>query len=423
MIYFYYTEEKLGGSQMRILHTSDWHLGKNLEGYSRLDEQAAFIEELIEIIDDKNIDMVIISGDVYDTGNPPAKAEQLFYSAIRRISNGGKRPVLIIAGNHDNPDRLSAPSPLAYEQGIILLGTPKSVAQVGDYPYYRIVDAGEGYIEIELNREKLVALTLPYPSEKRLNEIISIDMDERERQKSYSQRIGQLFEHLSSKYRQDTINIAVGHLFMVGGEETDSERPIQLGGSLAVEPSVLPKNAQYVALGHLHRPQRVKGTEVEAYYSGSPIQYSKSEISYSKCLYIVDVCAGEKAKIEEVYLKNYKPIEVWRCESIEEAMEKCRENSQRNLWVYLEIKTERVLLQSEIKELRRLKQDIVEILPIFSTHEKEEEAIDSIKEKSIDTLFKEFYIHQRQVEPTEEMMELFLSVMMGEEDEDAAEEA
>ncbi|HHW67938.1 exonuclease SbcCD subunit D [Defluviitalea raffinosedens] len=407
---------------MRILHTSDWHLGKNLENYSRLDEQAEFIEELIEIIDNKQVDMVIISGDVYDTGNPPAKAEKLFYSAMQRIANGGKRPVLVIAGNHDNPERLSAPSPLAYEQGIILLGTPKSVAQVGDYPHYRIVDAGEGYVEIELKGEKVVAITLPYPSEKRLNEIISFDMDEEEMQSSYSKRIGKLFESLSSKYRDDTINIAVSHLFMIGGEETDSERPIQLGGSLAVDPSVLPKKAQYVALGHLHRPQKVKGTEVEAYYSGSPIQYSKSEISYSKCLYIVDISAGEKAKIEEVYLKNYKPIEVWRCENIEEAMEKCRENSQRNLWVYLEVKTDRVLLQSEIKELKRLKQDIVEILPVYTNQENEEE-IENIKDKSIDTLFKEFYIQHRQVEPTEEMMELFLSVMMGEEDEDAAEEA
>lgn len=413
----------LGDGKMRILHTSDWHLGKNLEGNSRLDEQEQFIEELIEIIDRKNIDMVIISGDLYDTGNPPAKAEKLFYSAVQRIGDGGRRPVLVIAGNHDNPERLAAPSPLAYEQGIILLGTPKSIAQVGDYPNYRIIDAGEGYIEIELNGEKIVALTIPYPSEKRLNEIISINMEEEEAQRSYSQRVGKLFDKLSLKYREDTINIAVGHFFMAGGDETDSERPIQLGGSLAVEPSVLPKNAQYVALGHLHRPQRVKGTDVAAYYSGSPIQYSKSETSYSKALYIVDVCIGEKAKIEEVYLKNYKPIEVWKCESIEEAVERCRENSQRDIWLYLEIKTDRVLLQSEIKELKSLKQDIVEILPVFYEQEKEEEKIENIKEKSLDTLFKEFYIHQRQVEPTKEIMELFLSVMMGEEDEDASENA
>ncbi|WP_058486849.1 metallophosphoesterase family protein [Defluviitalea phaphyphila] len=395
---------------MRILHTSDWHLGKNLEGYSRLDEQEQFIEELIEITNRKNVEMIIIAGDVYDTANPPAKAEKLFYYALKELSNGGKRPVLVIAGNHDNPDRLVAASPLAYDHGIILLGTPKSVAKIGDYKNYRIVDAGEGYIEIQIKKEKIVILTIPYPSEKRLNEIISIDMEETKMQRNFSKKIEILLNKLSSKYREDTINVAVGHFYMMGGEETDSERQIQLGGSFAIDPLVLPKKAQYVALGHLHRPQKVKKTEVKAYYSGSPIQYSKSEISYSKCVYIVDVCAGEEAKIEEVYLKNYKPIEVWKCESIEDAINKCRENSDRNVWVYLEIKTDRVLLQSEIKEMRKLKSDIVQIIPIIKEQEEEKET-ETMKEKRLDELFKEFYIQQRGVEPTEEMIEIFLSLM------------
>jgi exonuclease SbcD len=163
---------------MRILHTSDWHLGKNLEGYSRLEEQEQFIEEIIEIVEQNNIDMIVISGDIYDTGNPPARAEKLFYAASKKLSNGGKRPILVIAGNHDHPERLTASSPLAYEQGLILLGTPKSVAQIGQYQHYEIVVAGEGYIEILLNEEKMVALTMPYPSEKRLNEIISVELEE-----------------------------------------------------------------------------------------------------------------------------------------------------------------------------------------------------------------------------------------------------
>src|SRR3712207_5073600 len=101
---------------MRILHTSDWHLGKNLEGASRLEEQEQFIEDFIHIVDENCIDMVIISGDIYDSSNPPAKAEKLFYKALKGISKNGKRLTLVIAGNHDNPDRLSAASPLAYEQ-------------------------------------------------------------------------------------------------------------------------------------------------------------------------------------------------------------------------------------------------------------------------------------------------------------------
>lgn len=404
---------------MRILHTSDWHLGKHLEGYSRLEEQEKFIEELIEIIDRESVDLVIIAGDIYDNGNPSAKAEKLFYSSLKRITKGGKIPALIIAGNHDNPDRLVAASPLAYEQGIILLGTPNSKAVAGDYDYYRIVDAGEGYIEIEKNNEHLLALTLPYPSEKRLNEMISESLEEEEQQKSYSQKIGSILENLSSKFREDTINIVVGHFYVAGGEVSDSERPVQLGGSYVVEADVFPQKAQYIALGHLHRPQKVKGTDLEAYYSGSPIQYSKSEISYAKSVYIVDLLPGQKAVVKEILLKNYKPIEVWKCDSIEEAIMKCKENSDKDVWVYLEIKTDRVLLQSEIKEMRRLKKDIVEIVPVFNDEEEELE-IEDIREKTLEELFVDFYYHQKQVKPTEEMIELFLSIMNEGEEEDEA---
>ncbi len=128
---------------MRILHTSDWHLGKCLEGYSRLEEQQQFIEELSTIADDNNVDMVLIAGDIYDNNNPSAAAEKLFYSSAKKLSLNGKRPIVIIAGNHDNPERLTAANPLAYEHGIIILGTPKSVAQVGKYKGYDIISSSD----------------------------------------------------------------------------------------------------------------------------------------------------------------------------------------------------------------------------------------------------------------------------------------
>src|SRR3712207_2275724 len=98
---------------MRILHTSDWHLGKNLEGYSRIEEQAKFCKDLVELVEEKNIDLVLLAGDVYDTYNPPARAENLFYETIEKLADKGKRCVIVIAGNHDNPDRLEAINSLA----------------------------------------------------------------------------------------------------------------------------------------------------------------------------------------------------------------------------------------------------------------------------------------------------------------------
>lgn len=403
---------------MKILHTSDWHLGKNLENVSRMDEQEKFIEDFVDIVEKNHIDMVIIAGDIYDHSNPPARAEEMFYKAIKKISKNGKRLVLIIAGNHDNPNRLVAANPLAYEQGILLVSHPKTIVQTGKCGEYKVVDAGEGYIEVEVKNERAVIITIPYPSEKRLNEVIYKNIEDEERQKAYTERLGELFGELSKKYREDTINIAVSHLYVIGGEESDSERNIQLGGSLAVHIKDLPLKADYIALGHLHRPQEVKSTQSKIVYAGSPLQYSKSEIGYSKCCYVLDMRAGEKPNVEKVLFKNYKPIEVWKCKNIEEAIERCRENSERDLWVYIEIKTDRYISQEDIKTMKALKKDILEIKPIIEREDGEEDEYYDVKEKKIEELFKDFYLKSRDVNPTEEVMELFLQIINEQGDEE-----
>ncbi|MGH4139671.1 exonuclease SbcCD subunit D [Clostridium sp.] len=410
---------------MRILHTSDWHLGKTLEQYSRLEEQEEFLDEFEEIVEKNDIDLVIIAGDIYDNGNPPAKAESMFYKTLKNITKSGKTAVLVIAGNHDNPERLVAASPLAYKHGVILLGEPKSIARQGsfgeedlDNKYeFEIVESGEGYIELSIRGERAVIITLPYPSEKRLNEVLSESLDDEDRQKSYSDRIGQLFEKLSAKYRDDTINLAVSHLYVMGGEESGSERSIQLGGSLSVSPAIFPEKAQYSALGHLHRPQKVPGTSGKIRYSGSPIQYSKSEINHSKGAFLVNVQAGSDAEISQIMFRNYKPIEVWKCSSVEEALQKCEAEGERNIWVYLEIKTKEIISTENIKEMKRLRRDIVSIQPILEGLDQEEDLVESLREKSMEEMFKEYFIKEKAgLEPSKELMDLFLTIAYDEED-------
>ncbi|MGV8983076.1 exonuclease SbcCD subunit D [Clostridium sp.] len=410
---------------MRILHTSDWHLGKTLEQYSRLEEQEEFLGEFEEIVGKNDIDLVIIAGDIYDNGNPPAKAESMFYKTLKNITKGGKTAVLVIAGNHDNPERLVAASPLAYKHGVILLGEPKSIARQGSFGEegpenkceFEIIESGEGYIELSIRGERAVIITLPYPSEKRLNEVLSEGLDDEERQKSYSDRIGQLFEKLSTKYRDDTINLVVSHLYVVGGEESGSERSIQLGGSLSVSPAIFPEKAQYSALGHLHRPQKVPGTSGKIRYSGSPIQYSKSEINYSKGAFLVNVKAGSEAEISQIMFRNYKPIEVWKCSSVEEALQKCELEGERNIWVYLEIKTKEIISTENIKEMKRLRRDIVSIQPILEGIDTEEDLVESLREKSMEEMFKEYFIKEKAgLEPSKELMDLFLTIAYDEGD-------
>ena len=398
---------------MKFIHTSDWHLGKSLEGHSRLEEQEQFCDDFVKLVNDNDIDMIIIAGDIYDTSNPPAQAEKLFYKTVSRLANNGERCVLIISGNHDNPERLAAITPLAHEQGIIVLGYPLSSTEKAKYEGFEILEAKEGCLKVEIKGEKATIIALPYPSEKRLNEAIGNPSNDEEAQKTYSERVGELFRELEENFQEDTINIAVSHIFVVGGEGTDSERPIQLGGSLLVEKKDLPTKAQYIALGHLHKPQKASH-RLNAYYSGSPLQYSKDERSYAKGANIVDLKVGESPIIQSIYFKNYKPIEVFKCNGIEEAIKICDDNKDRNIWSYFEIKTEHVISQSEIKKMKELLDDIIEIRPII-TSECNEEEID-INEKSMGELFKEFYQFSTGLDPRGELMDLFLDIISEEGD-------
>lgn len=403
---------------MRILHTSDWHLGKNLEGFSRMDEQELFLNDFVELVKEKNVDVIIIAGDIYDSANPPARAEKMFYDTLKKLSSNGERLTLVIAGNHDNPERLVAAGPLARDHGIIMLGTPKTVVDVGEYGRHKVVEAGEGYVEIEMNGERAVILSVPYPSEKRLNEVLYGSMDEEwDRLKSYSDRIKQLFEQLSLKFRDDTINICVSHLFAMGSEEAGSEKNVMLGGSFIVDGRCFPQKAQYVALGHIHKPQIVPGTNKKARYAGSPIHYNKKEVSFIKKCFIVDLKANEECSIEEVDLKVYKPIEVWKCENIEAAIEMCEKNKDKDCWVYLEIETDRYLREDEIKQMKTYKKDILEITPIIKNQKNEEININSFSEKTFEEVFKEFYTKERQVEPQEEVVEMLMSILQEDENE------
>ena len=403
---------------MRILHTADWHLGKNLEGQSRMDEQEEFLNDFVNIVEENNIDLIMIAGDIYDNPNPPARAERMFYNTLKRLSKNGERLTLVISGNHDNPDRLIAAGPLAREHGIIMVGTPKTVVQCGYYGVHKVLESGEGFIEIEINNEKAVILTIPYPSEKRLNEVIYNSMDEEEEKaKSYSERIFSLFDSLKNNYREDTINLVISHLFAMGSEESGSERSIQLGGSYIVDGKCFPKEAQYVALGHVHKPQIVPGTNKKARYCGSPIHYNKKEINFEKKCFIIDVRPNEECTIEEVSLKVYKPIEVWKCNSIEDAILKCEENKDRECWVYLEVKTDRYIREDEIKQMKDLKKDILEIMPkVSGINEDENEGL-SLSEKSFKEIFIDFYKKERNVDPEKEIVDLLLSIASEEGDE------
>ena len=410
---------------MRILHTSDWHLGKTLEQVNRIDEQREFIDCLCKTVEEQRIDLVLVAGDIYDTYNPSAAAEELFYDAIDRLNGKGTRAVVVIAGNHDNPERLCAASPLAYKNGIILLGYPGSDA--GMYKIssgnIRIEDSGPGWLELCVPgcENHAVIITIPYPSESRLEEVLSQQADEQILQKAYSDKVGSIFTLHSRKFREDTVNLATGHFFIRGGKESESERTLQVGGALTVDPGILPSNAHFVALGHLHRPQEIRNAPCPVFYSGSPLAYSFSEAEHSKAVYIIDAIPGEKAKISPLYLDCGKPLRRWIAEEgIEQAIKWCEDGRDANAWIDLEIVTDRVLTADEQKALRSLHPGIINIRPRLKSEDMEILSYQSREGKKIDELFKDYFKYRMGTEISDELMGAFIEVVNGTDEEDDA---
>lgn len=407
---------------MKILHTSDWHLGKCMEKIDRYNEQIEFINEIEQIANKNSIDIILITGDIYDTYNPSAQSEHMFYDAIKRLNNKGERAIIVIAGNHDSPERLNAVNTLVNKDGIYIIGYPGFCAEKNNKGKIRIINSGTGWFEIEMDscNEKAVIITLPYPSEQRLDEIISNNFTEEHLQEAYSKKIGKLLKKAAGNFRYDTVNIIASHLYVTGGRETGVERPIQLGGALTVDASVFPNNTHYVALGHLHRPQKIRGSKVEIRYSGSPLAYSFNEADYSKAVNIVEVKRPDMlVDIKEIYLSSGCKLKKWTAKNgIEEALKWCVEGKDKGAWIDLEIYTDRIITTEEQKELRRLNNRIVNIRPVIINNQEEKIDYEKRETKNIEQLFIEFYKHRTGTEIDEELLELFLKIAESERGEE-----
>lgn len=385
---------------MRILHTGDWHLGRTLEGRSRLLEQEKFLDELVAMAEDQQADVIMMAGDVYDSVNPPAAAEGMFYDAAARLSENG-RQLVVIAGNHDQPERVSAVSPLVSRQGISLVGLPSSEA-----------------VRIHIPRTDEIAIiaALPYPSEARLSELLAGEGDETELRLAYSAKVGMLMRQLASSFQADTVNLAMSHIYVLGGVESDSERPIQVGGAYTVDPSAMDIGAQYTALGHLHRPQAVKGNGMIR-YSGSPLAYSFSEAGQAKSVMMLDIAPGGVPKAEELFISSGRPLVKWVCRGgLEEARRWLDEGRDSNAFIDLEISLSEAMSLGEIQSLRKAHEGIIHIRPLYPALEVET-MLSSRAQMPVPELFRKFY--QRQTggaEPEEELVELFMSLISGDDE-------
>lgn len=402
---------------MRILHTSDWHLGKKLERFSRLEEQISVMEEICDIANSEETDAIIVAGDVFDTFNPPVEAVELFYRTLRKLSNNGKRPVVVIAGNHDSADRIEAPDPLARELGIIFVGYPNSKINTFELDSgLKLINSDKGFLEFLLpNSELLRILTTPYANEQRLRSFLGVEDSEDELRNILEEN----WKETAEKYCDSKgVNILTAHLFFTkkGSKiqnEPDDEKPIlHIGGAQAIYSNSIPKEIQYTALGHLHRKQIVDDTVSPVVYCGTPIAYSFGESNQDKFVAVLNIKANEKAIINFVELKNGKKLLRKVFNDLEVAREWLTEN--KNALVEITLEMDNFMTADEKKSLFDIHDGIVNIIPKIN---KKDGDTDS-ESKSINiqddlpSLFKKYFSSKNGgQEPNEELMELFNEVI------------
>ena len=408
---------------MKLLHTSDWHLGKHLNNVYRHSEQQAVLQELCEIAERERVDAVLVAGDLFDTYNPPIESAELFYKTLKRLSDNGRRAVIAIAGNHDSPDRIEAPDPLARECGILFAGYPNSVITPFELESgLKVTQSGEGFIELKLpdNDVPLRVLLTPYANEFRLKTYLG-EEDSEEALRTVLQR---KWEETANVYCDNQgVNVLVSHLFFMkkGGElpeEPEDERPIlHVGGAQVIYTENIPRQIQYTALGHLHRTQLVDAGPAPVVYSGSPLSYSFSEANQKKFVLIADIQPGMPAEIREIELTRGKRLLRKRAESVEEAVDWL--TAHPNTLVELTMATETYLTAGERKRLYAAHDGIVLLIPDIQNKqahgEHPQQTIDL--NKSMEELFRDYFRSDKKgQEPSDSIMQLFKEILSEEED-------
>jgi exonuclease SbcD len=272
---------------MKILHTSDWHVGKVLKGQSRLDEHIAVLAQVVDVARAERPDLVIVAGDLYDTAAPPADATRVVTRALSALRGTGAA-VVAIGGNHDNGPALDALRPWAEAAGITLRGA------VRDSPAEHLITGETAAGE----RWRLVAL--PFLSQRYAVRAAEMyELSAAEATQTYADHLGRLIARLAEGFDGDAVNLITAHLTIVGGAAGGGEREAHTVMGYAVPATVFPSSTSYVALGHLHRAQHLPGP-CPVRYSGSPLAIDFGEEENTPSVTLVDVSTATTAKTREV---------------------------------------------------------------------------------------------------------------------------
>ena len=346
---------------MKIIHTSDWHLGHKFYDQSQKDEQLYFLEWLLNYIENNHIDVLLIAGDIFDNRNPSSESRKLYYNFLINLKKINCKHIVIIGGNHDSPDNINAPKELLDFFSIHVVG--KATKNIK-----------EEVFKFCINDENIIIAGVPYLRDREIRRAIEGENHEEidDRYKTaLVNHYQEVAEYCKSIKTENTTTIAMGHLFAIGGSVSNSEQKIYVGSLGNIGADDFPEIFDYIALGHLHKAQKVnKKNHIR--YSGSPNKLSFSEINHDKKLIEIETKKGEISDIKEIEIPNFRKI--FRIEgNIENCISQLTKinNEKHKLKIWIEIVLDS---KSDIDKINKYSEKLnqVKILKISLKNQKKD---------------------------------------------------
>jgi exonuclease SbcD len=288
---------------MKILHTSDWHLGRTLYSKKeRQEEHKAFLEWLLKIIKENSIDLLLIAGDIFDTASPSTTSQRMYYDFLVKVKTAGCENVIVVAGNHDSPSFLNAPKDILAALNVAVVGNATEniedeiIVGKDNNGNPTIIVCGVPFLR-ERDISRFTEGETYSDRSKRINENI----------KKHYEEIAELAENKRRELGKQIPIIATGHLSVAGGQrnEDDGVRETYIGNIEAVGSDIFPDTFEYVALGHYHISSKIKE---HIRYCGSPIPMGFGEAKQTKCVYVIDYTKGQN--IETIEIPVFQKLEL-----------------------------------------------------------------------------------------------------------------
>lgn len=350
---------------MRILHTADWHLGKIVNEFSMLDLQSEYLKKLVKKVDELKIDVLIMAGDLYDRAIPPKEAVSLANEVFTKLTQELDVPVLVIAGNHDSNERIEYGASLLSASQLYIEGTTKErvrKVKIQDTNFYLI----------------------PYDDHRNIRQVFDTDHI-----KTPEEALRLQLDEIKKDWDSEAINILLYHGFIINIqsdadlEESESERPLSVG-TIDFVSHELVEDFDYVALGHLHKAQKVSTERIR--YSGSPLKYSKSEANYQKQSLIVDITKNH-LEITPLEIPLSKDLRIIKGE-FEEIIK-----DQSQDYIFFELEDTSYIVDA----MNKLRQNYPYAMGLeYINHKEHEEhnlhhSKEKVKQTSLKDLFSDFY--------------------------------